>query len=114
MAVAFFRGQQLGRHDLNIFLANTAGTPTNAAEITYAIVDFTTGQEVNVGPPRQIPANPSVGEYYVSVIIPLDANLGSYRVRWTFRELIGSEIIQVVQEFEVVDKTTHLECPPEY
>ena len=114
MAVSFFRGQQLGRNDLNIFLASTTGTPTNAAEITYAIVDFTTGQEVVVGPPRRNPANPSVGEYYASIIVPLDANLGSYRVRWSFRELVGSELLQVVQEFDIVDKTTHLECPPEF
>jgi len=102
MAVAFLRGQQLGRQDLNIFLTNSAGTPTNAAEITYAIVDFTTGQEVVVGVPRMTPANPSVGEYYVSLVIPLDANLGDYRVRWSFRELVGSPLVQVVQEFEVI------------
>ncbi len=111
MAVAFFRGQQLGRNDLNIFLTSAAGVPTNASEISYAIVDNTTGQEVVVGPPRRVPTNPSVGEYYVSIIIPLDANLGSYRVRWAFRELVGSEILQVVQEFDVVDKTIQLDCP---
>jgi len=114
MSVAFFRGQQLGKHDLNLFLTSASGTPINAAEISYSIVDFTTGQEVVVGPPQLLPANPSVGEYYVSLVIPLDANLGSYRVRWTFRELVGSDIHQVVQEFEVVDKTTQLECPPPY
>ena len=114
MSVAFFRGQQLGKHDLNLFLTSASGTPINAAEISYSIVDFTTGQEVVVGPPQLSPANPSVGEYYVSLVIPLDANLGSYRVRWTFRELVGSDIHQVVQEFEVVDKTTQLECPPPY
>ncbi len=107
MSVAFLRGQQLGRHDLNIFLTNTAGTPTNAAEITYSIVDFTTGQEVVVGAPRLTPTNPSVGEYYVSLVIPLDANLGDYRVRWTFRELVGSPLIQVVQEFNVIGQEMH-------
>jgi len=48
MAVAFFRGQQLGKHDLNLFLTSASGTPINAAEISYSIVDFTTGQEVVV------------------------------------------------------------------
>ena len=106
MSVAFYRGQQLGGDDLNIYLENTSGHPTNAAEIHYALYDFTTGEEVLLGPPRRDPANPSVGCYYASVIVPLDANLGPYRVRWTFRERVGSEVNQVVQEFEVIDKAT--------
>jgi hypothetical protein len=106
MAVAYYKGQQLGSDDLNVFLENGSGHPTNAAEITYALYDFTTGQEVLLGPPRRAPANPSVGCYYASVIVPLDANIGSYRVRWTFRERIGGPVHQVVQEFEVIDKAT--------
>jgi hypothetical protein len=104
MGVSFYRGQQLGREDLNIFLVNVNGTPTNAAEISYALFDFTTGQEVLVGPPRRMPVNSSVGEYYASVVIPLDANLGCYRIRWTFREMVGGPVQQVVQEFEAADK----------
>jgi len=100
----FYRGQQLGRNDLNIYLVNAANTPVNAAEISYALYDFTTGQEVLVGIPMRIPANPSVGEYFASIIVPLDANLGEYRVRWTFREIIGGAQQQVVQEFSVTDK----------
>lgn len=108
MSVAFFKGQQIGAEDLNIFLDNSAGVPTNAADITYALFDFTTGLEVLLGPPRRTPANPAVGSYYASVIIPLDANIGPYRVRWTFREVIGGPVHQVVQEFEVIDKATNL------
>jgi hypothetical protein len=106
MGVAFYRGQQLGPDDLSIFLENSAGHPTNAAEIHYALYDYTTGQEVLLGPPRRDPANPSVGCYYASIIVPLDANIGDYRVRWTFRERIGGPVNQVVQEFEVIDKAT--------
>ena len=105
MAVSFFRGQQLGRGDLDIFLTGSNGTPTNAAEISYALFDFTTGREALLGPPKRRPSNPSVGEYFASVIIPLDANLGSYRMRWTFRELVGGPIQQVLQEFVVSDKS---------
>ena len=108
MPVSFFRGQQLGREDLNIFLENANNTPSNAAEITYALYDNTTGMEVLLGSPTRIPVNPSVGEYFASVIIPLDANIGSYRVRWTFRETVGGPIQQVVQEFDCIDKATIL------
>lgn len=108
MGTAFFKGQQLGPDDLNIFLTDNSEHPTNAAEITYALYDFTTGSEVLLGVPRRMPANPAVGQYYASVIIPLDANIGPYRVRWTFRETIGGAIHQVLQEFEVIDKSTNL------
>lgn len=104
MGTTFYRGQQLGRNDLNIFLVNAANVPVNAAEISYALYDFTTGQEVLVGVPLRTPANPSVGEYFASIIVPLDANLGGYRIRWTFREVVGSQVQQVVQEFSVADK----------
>lgn len=104
MATAFFKGQQLGPKDLNICVENSSGHPSNVAEITYALYDFTTGQEVLLGIPRRQPANPSVGEYFASIIIPLDANIGSYRIRWTFRETVGGKIHQVLQEFSVIEK----------
>jgi hypothetical protein len=106
MSTAFYRGQQLGIRDLYICLDNEAGHPTNVQEITYALYDVTTGQEALLGIPRRSPVNDSVGHYYASVIIPLDANIGCYRVRWTFREMAGGPIHQVVQEFNVIDKAT--------
>lgn len=104
--VAFFRGMQLGSDDLDVCLENQAGVPTNAAEISYALYDVTTGQEVLLGPPRRSPANPEVGKYFASIIIPLDANIGLYRIRWTFRETFGGPVHQAVQEFEVIDSVT--------
>jgi hypothetical protein len=101
---AFYKGQQLGRNDLSIFLDNVNGTPENAAEISYALYDFTTGREVLVGAPRRQPVNPSLGEYFASIIVPLDANLGEYRIRWTFREMPGAPIQQVLMNFSVIDK----------
>lgn len=104
MGVLFIRGQQLGREDLNIFLTNSSGHPANAAEISYAIYDFTAGSEILVGSPKRPPANPSVGEYYASIIIPLDANIGDYRIRWQMRELVGGPLQSVVQEFSIQDR----------
>lgn len=112
MSTAFYKGQQLGRGALDIYLSNSNGTPSNAAEISYALYDFTTGQEVLVGSPQRVPANPSVGEYFASIIIPLDANIGAYRIRWTFREIVGSPIQRVVQEFSVIDQATNASQAP--
>jgi hypothetical protein len=104
LSVAFFKGQQLGSEDLHICLESSSGTPSNAAEIYYTLSDFTTGREALLGAPRRSPANPEVGKYYASLIIPLDANIGLYRVRWTFRETLGGPVHQALQEFEVIDK----------
>lgn len=112
MSTAFYRGQQLGREDLQIFLVNANGSPSAASEISYALYDFTTGQEVLLGAPERIPANPSLGEYYASIIVPLDANLGDYRIRWTFREYVGGPLEQVLQEFSVIDKVVQNQNGP--
>jgi hypothetical protein len=106
MGTAFYRGQQLGRNDLNIFLVDANGTPVDAAEISYALFDVTLGSEVLVGGQKRNPSHPSLGEYFASVVVPLDANMGLYRVRWNFRETLAGPIQQVVQEFEVVDKVS--------
>lgn len=106
MSTAFYKGQQLGRGGLDIFLTNANGTPVNAAEISYAMYDFTTGSEVLLGSPQRTPANPSVGEYFASIIIPLDANLGAYRIRWQFRETVNGPVQRVVQEFNIIDQVT--------
>jgi hypothetical protein len=104
MGTLFFRGQQLGRNDLNVFLTNASGHPINAAEISFALYDNTTGLEVLVGPQRRIPVNASVGEYFANIIVPLDANIGEYRARWTIREMLGGPIQTALQEFNVQDR----------
>jgi len=105
MAVLFKRNQILGRGDLDIFLTNSNGNVADAATITYALyyVDPTPPEtEVLIGDPARIPENPSVGEYYASVRIPPTASYGTYRIRWTLRELVNSPQQTVVQEFEIV------------
>jgi hypothetical protein len=105
MAVLFKRNQILGRGDLDIFLTNSSGNVSNASEITYALyyVDPTPPEaEVLIGDPTRIPENPSVGEYYASVRIPPTASYGTYRIRWTLKELVNSPPQTVVQEFEIV------------
>lgn len=104
----FKRGQELKRGDLDIFLKNRGGNAKDAAEITYNIYDFTTGTEVLLSPVNRTPDNPSIGEYYASFFIPANANIGSYRIRWKFREYIGSQLNEIVQGFDVVDNATQI------
>ena len=108
MSVTFRRGQELGRSSLNIFVKAKDGSPRNAAEITYSIYDFTTGNEVLLPPSNRAPINVGIGEYFAGFIIPLDANIGEYRIRWYMREFVNSPQAQVVQKFAIVDNATQV------
>jgi hypothetical protein len=109
----FKRGQELSRSDgLSLFLKNKDKSPTNAAEVYYDIYDFTTGVEVLLPPSNRTPVNPAVGEYFASFIIPLDANIGKYRVRWNFRQFVNSPQAQVLQEFSIVQDATQVVTIP--
>lgn len=108
MAIAFTPGQTIGRGDLDLFLTNAVGNVANAAEIFYALYYVDPGPpeaEVLIGDAQRVPVNPQVGEYYASLMVPPGATPGTYRIRWTFRELVNSPQQQVVQEFAVVTTT---------
>jgi hypothetical protein len=105
MGVVFTQGQTLTRGDLDLFLTNAQSFPTNAAEIYYAIYYVDPGPpetEVLIGSDQRVPVNPAVGEYYASLMVPTTATVGTYRIRWTFKETISSPYQQVVQEWGVV------------
>lgn len=104
MAVAFKPRDILGRGDLDIFLTNSSGYPMDAYEVTYALYYVSSGCQVTetlVGLPDRTPANPTVGEYYASWMVPNGASPGEYRIRWTFKERVNSPATMVVQEFAV-------------
>jgi hypothetical protein len=106
MSVAFQRGQTTGPSDLKISIRNTSGVLVDPWAITYSIFDFTTGVEVLYGSPNQQPKSTNVGEFYVEVTLPLDANIGDWVVRWSFKETNLSPIAQAIQNFNVVATTT--------
>jgi hypothetical protein len=111
MSISFKRNQVLGRGDLDIFLTNSTGNIANAASITYALYYVDPGPpeaDVLIGNSARVPENPSVGEYYASVRIPQTAAYGTYRIRWTLKQLVNSPAQIVVQEFSVVPENAIL------
>ena len=111
MAVAFTPGQTLGRGDLDIFLTNAQGNPSNAAEIFFALYYVDPGPpetEVLIGAAQRTPVNPTVGEYYASLMVPPSATPGTYRIKWTFKEFLTSPYQVVAQEFAVVASSSLL------
>jgi hypothetical protein len=121
MAVCFQQSQELTRGDLDLFLTNAVGNPTNAYSVVYSIfcVDPTTCNEILIGTPDRTPVNPAIGEYYAALQVPPNAKTGTYRIRWNIQESAGSPLQQVVQEFCVTSSdattstTTLSECEQE-
>lgn len=105
MSVTFYKGQGLTSTDLKITIRNLAGVPVDPYYIRYSLFDNTTGVQVLIGNPDQIPATTGVGQYYANAVVPMDANLGDWVIQWHFMETPISPRIEVVQEFTVVDKT---------
>lgn len=112
MSVCFEKLQELGRNDLNIFLVNELGVPVNAAEIYYQLfyIDVSNGQpgiEVPLAGGKKFePVNPSIGEYYAAIEIPVTSSIGEHRIRWFFSLKVGGELQEVVQNFCIGQNST--------
>lgn len=114
MTVAFKPTEKLTRGDVDLFLTDPSGNPTNAAEISYSLCFIDPGPpeaEVLIGSPTREPVNPSVGEYYASLIIPTEASVGTYRIKWTIRRTLLDPQVQIVQEFAVVKDSVTIVSP---
>lgn len=102
MSVAFYQGQSLTASDLKIIIRDVSGVPVDPYYIRYSLFDYTTGIEVLIGDANRIPATTGVGQYYAGAVIPLDANIGDWVIRWNFNETAVSPLVEVVQDFNVV------------
>jgi hypothetical protein len=112
MGVVFRRGQEMRRGDLALFLKSKDGTPKNAAKIRYEVFYVDRGVEVRIPSVSGVPMNSTIGEYFANFIIPLDADVGDYRIRWYFQEYQNSREVQVMNPFSVVQDATQVVCLP--
>ena len=114
MATEFHPGAEVQRGDLCVFFQDACKVRTNVYEIYYALYYVDPGPpetEVLIGDPQRTPDNPEVGEYYAALFIPTDAIVGTYRIRWHFKEANDSSpATEIVQEFEVVTKEMTVGC----
>jgi len=114
MAVAFHPGQEVTRGDLDIFLKDSSQVPINPYSVVYAIYYVDPGPpeaEILIGAADRVPVNPAVGEFYAALMVPADATIGTYRIRWTIQEQIGTPKMQVVQEWAVVSSASVITSP---
>lgn len=101
MAV-ILRGSTTGPNDLDIMVRNSGGSLIDPYRLEYAIYDFTTGLEVLMGSPVNTPVKIATGHYYALFVIPGDANIGNWRIRWTIQETVADPVYQSVEDFNVV------------
>jgi len=114
MAIVWHPGQEIVRGDLDIFLKDSSNVPINPYEVTYSIYFVDPGPpeaEVLIGAAGRTPVNPAVGEFYAALMVPSDATIGTYRIRWTIREQVGTPEMQVVQEWAVVSSASVIVSP---
>lgn len=96
------RGSTTGPSDLSITVRDVSSNLIDPFRLEYAVFDATTGTEVLIGSPVNTPERISIGQYYASVVIAADANIGEWRIRWTVQETAADPVYQSVQEFQVV------------
>lgn len=104
--VAYYPGQILGPKELYIQITNERGNPADPYSITYAVYDKTTGMEILMGSPANMPVKLSCGKYYANYLIPDRANVGDWVIRWSFVLNQNDTPRSVVQEFAVVQTDT--------
>jgi len=102
MSVVFYRGTALGPNDANIKIETANGEAIDPFEINYSIFDKTNGTEILLPPANRTPVRKDVGVYYSDWVIPNDSNLGTYVIRWNFREYSDSVFVSQPTEIAVV------------
>lgn len=107
MTAQYPRGKIMGSEDLALALVDGNDNPTDAYEISYAIYQVTSFGEVPVGTTVRKPVHPELGMYYASFQIPENADLGKYRIRWTFQQSTTSPQNTVMEEFRIVEPETY-------
>ena len=102
MAVAFKRGSTTGPSDLAITVRDQSNNLLDPFRLEYAVYDDTTGVEVLMGSPVNVPIRISQGQYFAQVVLPADGNIGDWIIRWTVQEHATDPVYQSVQLFNVV------------
>jgi hypothetical protein len=111
MPIKFFPGKVVQEGDLTVSFMDSEGNSTNVYSIVYNLYYADPGPPityVQIDPVDRTPANPFLGDYYASFMIPPGATLGNYQIRWTFQQNSSDPPAEIIQEFEVVSSDTQL------
>lgn len=114
MSTVITRGEPLSRDDLKIFIQDLNGNYVSPAWITYTIYRVISdrfynqecGEEPILETINSVPLPFGIGKFYAAWQMPHDISVGTFRIKWNFKEFPDSRIQEEVQEFNIVQKAT--------
>jgi hypothetical protein len=89
MSVVYQRGQELSESDLRIQFNDANGDPITTLEVRYSIYFDHDGEWLSLGDTayHTTPtASETDGKYWIDWMVPTGAAIGTYQVRWDYRE----------------------------
>lgn len=95
------QGETLTKDNLNVYFY-IDGSLSDPFNVTYTLLDSTTGSDQIIGLPDRIPIKFGIGSFYAPWTVPDDEPVGPHKIKWTYRESATSEIKIDIEEFEVI------------
>ena len=114
--VTIYKGQELNKNNLNIFIGDVDGNPVNPLFISYTIYkrtkskvpEFTKTYRIDEEPISEtIDSTPipfGIGKFYAPWVMPIDIDLGYYRIKWIIQLNQDAQKIEQVEEFEILER----------
>lgn len=116
MSVTFYKGKNLTKNDLNVYLLDN-DQYFNPFSITYTIYKLTTnnnffdkecGEEPILETIDSMPIPFGIGKYFAAWNMAHDLDIGKYRIHWNVRRYSDSPIYEEVEEFDVINRNDAL------
>ncbi|MDD5649615.1 MAG: hypothetical protein PHF86_04245 [Candidatus Nanoarchaeia archaeon] len=112
MPVVIYKGQNLTKDDLNIFIQDQDGVYFNPFSITYTIYrvisDQFRNQECGEEPILEtidlLPLPFGIGKFFAAWEQAHDLGVGSYRIKWNIARFSDSSLTEYIEDFEIVNR----------
>jgi len=111
MSATIYRGKNLTKDDLKIFIKDSEGNYLNPFSITYTIYRFynqTCCEEPILETIDMSPIIFGTGKFFAAWNMAKDLNVGKYRIKWHIRRYQDSPVYEEVEEFDVITQIDSL------
>jgi hypothetical protein len=105
-----FKGQELDKNDLFIYVKDSDGNFFSPFSITYTIyqkaAQFSGQQCITVEPIKETIDSPPIpfglGKFFAAWEMSKDTTIGNYIIKWNIAQYYDSPLVQYSQEFQIV------------
>lgn len=102
MAISYERGDTLGPKDLYVIIRNNSNEYVDVEEVSYEIFFL---DDCGQMPMESMQENEvirfGIGQYYAPVVVPTDAPVGTYIIRWDIKKDADTNRYAVENKFNV-------------